>query len=56
MADKAETFDQLCTRLAYYIMQDIARGTSAERIASNIATQTLLWRSEQDKKEAHNDR
>jgi hypothetical protein len=47
MDKTTETFDQLCTRLAYYIMQDIARGTPAERIASNIAQQTLLWRRDQ---------
>ena len=45
--DEKETFDQLCTRLAYYIMQDIARGTPAERIAANIASQTLMWRRDQ---------
>lgn len=46
MSEESETFDQLCTRLAYYIMTDIARGTPAENIAHRIASQTLMWRVE----------
>lgn len=49
MHNEAETFDQLCTRLAYYLMRDIARGTRAEDIAHKIASQTLKWNIDQEK-------
>lgn len=56
MPDEAETFDQLCARLAYYIMQDIARGTPAERIAHSVASQTLMWRRDHKEQESRNGR
>lgn len=48
---KEETFEELVARLAYHIVQGVAKGTGAEQMASVCAQQTLLWRKEKDKQE-----
>lgn len=44
MNEEIETFDQMCERLAYYMMRDIARGTDAVRMAHGLAGSVLNWR------------
>lgn len=44
-----ETLDQLVTRIAYYNMEGIAKGTSATRLASDAAHQVILWQKEREK-------
>lgn len=41
--DKPETWDQMCERLAYYMMRDIARGTDAVRMAHGLAGSVVNW-------------
>lgn len=48
---KTESFDELVVRLAYYIVQGVALGTSAKAMSNQCAQQTLLWRLAHEKKE-----
>ena len=41
---KGETYNELVTRCAYYVVQGVARGNGAESIATDIIQQALLWR------------
>lgn len=47
-----ETYEELCTRLAYYMIRDIARGTSAESIVSTQVQQVLFWQKERKEYES----
>lgn len=41
--NRPETYEELCVRLAYYMIRYIARGTSAESIAHTQVQQVMFW-------------
>ncbi len=41
--EKPEEWNQMCERLAYYLMQGIARGDGAVRMADVLASAVLNW-------------
>lgn len=44
MTTPLETYEELVTRIAYSIVQGVARGVSAESMAHHAVQQTTLWR------------
>lgn len=48
MSQELETYDELVTRIAYYIVHGVAKGVSAELMATHAVQQTALWRKMHD--------
>lgn len=52
MSNELETYDELVTRIAYNIVNGVARGVSAIDMAGTVTSQTLMWRQVRDRAEA----
>lgn len=46
--DRRESYDQMCERIAYSLMQGIAKGEGAVRMCHGLAHSVLMWRKVQD--------
>ena len=46
--DRRESYDQMCERIAYSLMQGFVRGEGAVRICQGLAHSVLMWRKVQD--------
>ena len=51
MTEQLDTYDELVTRIAYHIVNGVARGVPARDMAATAVCQTLMWRKTQDEAE-----